>query len=161
MKQIISCLPLLGALLLVACGGGGDAAPQTLSAAPRVADGPLVIEQLASVRSSGVQTATNFVVRDNDSLQKLWYSTYLNVFPVPDLPKVDFNRQMVLAVALGYVDPCTSFAIDKVAVNGGAVVVNFHIIPPLPTMMCAADITAPVQIIVVDRIDTTVNFVKN
>jgi len=161
MNQIIRCLPLLGALVLAACGGGGDAPAPALAATARVAEGPLAFEQLASVRSSGVPAPSTYVVRDSDSLQKLWYSTYLNIFPVPDLPKVDFSRQMVLAVALGHVDPCTSFAIEKVALSGGTVVVSYRVTPPLPTMMCAADVTAPVQIIVVDRIDTTVNFIRS
>ncbi|WP_426336736.1 hypothetical protein ACN9MY_01120 [Pseudoduganella sp. R-31] len=162
MNQIIRCLPVLGALFLVACGGGGGGATtHTLAAAPRLADGTLAFEQLANVSYSGVQTPTTFVVRDSESMQKLWYSTYLNIFPVPDLPNVDFTRKMVLAVAWGYVDPCSSYAIDRVAISGGMVAVNYHLTPPLPTMMCAAVVTAPVQMIVVDRIDTTVNFIRN
>jgi hypothetical protein len=161
MNQIIRCLPLLGVLFLVACGGGGGATPHTLADAPRFADGPLAFKELASVSNSGVQTPSTFVVRDSESMQKLWYSTYLNLFPVPDLPDVDFTRQMVLAVAWGYVNPCSSYGIDSVAINGGTVTVNYRLAPPLPNILCAAYVTAPVHMIVVDRIDTTVNFIRN
>ena len=159
MNLLIRCLPLMGALCLAACGGGGDAAPQTLAAAPKVADGPLVFEELANLGNSALQSPETFVVRDSDSLQKLWNRVYQNTIPAPAVPAVDFSRKMVLAVTPGYVAACTGFVIDKVAVSGGVVVVNYRTIPPLPNMMCIAAVFAPVSIIVVDRVDTTVKFI--
>lgn len=159
MNQLIRCLPLLGALCLAACGGGGGASPQTLAAAPVVADGPMAFEQLASLGNSALQSPETFVVRDSDSLQKLWGRVYQNTTPAPAVPTVDFSRKMVLAVSPGYVAACTGFAIDKVAMSGGVVVVNYSTTPPLPNMMCIAAVFAPVSIIVVDRVETTVKFI--
>ncbi|KQV43035.1 MULTISPECIES: hypothetical protein [unclassified Duganella] len=159
MNLIIRCLPLLGALCLAACGGGGGPSSRTLAAAPVVADGPMAFEQLANLGHSALQNPETFVVRDNDSLEKLWSRAYQNTTTAPAVPTVDFSRKMVLAVTPGYVAACTSFAIEKVTMSGGVMLVNYKTTPPLPTMMCIAAVFSPVSIIVVDRLDTTVKFI--
>lgn len=152
MNKLIRCLPLVTALLLSACGGGGTP-PQTL------ADGPMVVETLAAPASSyndpGIE---NTVVRDVDSMQKLWNRIYQNATPVPQLPTIDFSRKMVLAWVTSS-NSCGGFVLDQVVVKGGAVFVNYRITPPPPNVMCVAVVVYSVHLIVVDRADTTVNFV--
>jgi len=124
-----------------------------------LADGPLVVQTLpeptGGYSDPGLE---NTVVRDNDSMRKLWSQVYRNTTPVPDVPKIDFSRKMVLAWATSS-SPCYSFALDQVAVKNGAVVVNYHMTSPPPNVMCAAVVSYSVHLIEVDRIDTTVNFV--
>lgn len=122
-------------------------------------DGPLAFEKLAVEQVSGLRQPENAVLRDNDSFQKLWNGVYQNRSPVPDLPQIDFTRKMVLAVAIGYGGGCTHVGIEKVAVSGDALVVNYHVIQPAQGIACIALATSPVVMVVVDRVDAKVNFI--
>jgi hypothetical protein len=122
-------------------------------------EGALAFEKLANEQISGLQQAENAVLRDNDSFQKLWNGVYQNRIPAPELPKIDFSRKMVLAVATGYGGGCTHVGIDKVSVSGDALVVHYHVIQPADGVACAAVVTSPVAMVVVERVDAKVNFI--
>ncbi len=152
MNPLIRSLTLVTALFLAACGGGGTP-PQTL------ADGPLAVESLPEpAATSSNPDIENTVVRDSDSMQKLWNRIYQNATPIPATPSLDFSRKMVLAWVTSS-GSCYGFSLDKVAVKDGAVFVNYHMTPPPPNVMCTAVVVYSVHLIVVDRVDTTVNFV--
>jgi hypothetical protein len=121
-------------------------------------EGVIAFERLAGEQYSGLQQAGNFVVRDNESLQKLWSSVYKDRDPAPALPQIDFTRKTVLAVATGYGSACAALGIDKVSVSGDALLVNYHLIQPPADMMCIALAASPVVMVVVDRMDAKVNF---
>ncbi|WP_342118385.1 hypothetical protein [Pseudoduganella sp. OTU4001] len=121
-------------------------------------DGPLAFQKLATEQISGLTNAENVVARDEDAFRKLWTGVYQNRVPAPDLPKIDFTRKMVLAVATGYGGGCTHVGIEKVSVSGDALLVNYHVIQPADGMACAAVVTSPVSMVLVDRIDAKVNF---
>lgn len=121
-------------------------------------EGPLAFDKLVTEQASGLQQAENAVLRDSDSFRKLWNGVYQNRSPVPDLPKIDFTRKMVLAVAAGYGNGCTHVGIEKVSASGGALLVNYHVIQPAGEIACAMIVTSPVAMVVVDNIDAKVNF---
>ena len=123
------------------------------------AQGPLMFEKLANEQNSGLTHPENAVLRDNESFQKLWNGVYQNRIPAPALPQIDFTRKMVLAVAVGYGNACTHVGIEKVAVAGEALQVNYHVIQPAEGIACAMIATSPVAMVVVDRIDAQVNFI--
>ncbi len=121
-------------------------------------EGPIGFDKLANEQMSGVHTPENVVLRDNDSFQKFWNTVYQPRSPVPALPKIDFSRKMVIAVASGYGNLCNFVAIDKVSVSGDALLVNYHVVQPAEGIACAMIATSPVAMVVVDRIDAKVNF---
>lgn len=124
-------------------------------------EGPLAFEKLANEQVSGLTHAENSVLRDEEALRKVWNGIYQNRIPAPDLPKIDFSRKMVLAVAAGYGNGCTHVGIEKVSVSGDALVVYYHVIQPADGMACAMVVTSPVSLAVVDNIDAKVNFIGN
>jgi hypothetical protein len=123
------------------------------------AQGPLMFEKLVNEQNSGLTHPENAVLRENDSFQKLWNGVYQNRIPAPEMPKIDFTRKMVLAVAVGYGNACTFVSIEKVSVSGEALQVNYHVIQPAEGIACAMIATSPVAMVVVDRIDAQVNFI--
>jgi hypothetical protein len=125
-------------------------------------EGPVAFEKLAIETFSGLQNAETLVVRDQDGLQKLWNGAYQNRTPAPDMPKVDFERKMVLAVAGGMLpNSCYGLALDKVAASGEALVVHYRITTPPEDAVCLQAISSPVAMIVVDRVDAKVVFIRS
>jgi hypothetical protein len=123
-------------------------------------DGEVLAEPLLSERFSGVSSPLNVAVRDQESFAKLWDSHYMGN-PRP-MPKIDFNRQMVLGVFLGNrANSCISLTLDKVEVRAGKVNVHYteHDASG-PTVLCAAVIVAPMEMVVVERIEGDVTFNK-
>lgn len=121
-------------------------------------EGPIGFEKLINEQMSGLQRPENSVLRDNDSFQQLWNAVYQGGAPAPALPKIDFSRKMVIAVASGYGNLCNFVGIDKVSVSGDALLVNYHVVQPAEGIACAMIATSPVTMVVVDRIDAKVNF---
>jgi hypothetical protein len=141
-------------------GLGGAHKVELLAFLPK--DGPVAFENLAFESYSGLQNAETVVIRDQDALQKLWTATYQNRFPAPDMPKVDFARKMVLAVATGMMpNSCYGLALDQVAVNGETLVVNYRATTPPDSAICLQAIVSPVVMIVVDRVDAKVIFIRS
>jgi protease stability complex PrcB-like protein len=50
---------------------------------------------------SGYDQPERFVIRDSATMAMVWETIYRGVSPRPDMPLVDFTRNMVLVVALG------------------------------------------------------------
>jgi hypothetical protein len=126
-------------------------------------DGIVTTVPLLREQQSGVTSALTVAVRDADSFARLWTSHYQNRINPPAQPKIDFTRQMVLGVFLGNrPHGCFSVAIDKVEVRAGKVSAYFAEQDASgPTVLCAAVIVAPMDMVVMDRIDGDVNFVKH
>ena len=49
----------------------------------------------------GVTKRLNFTINDHDSWQNLWSDIYSTHYPVPELPEVDFSRELIFAVFQG------------------------------------------------------------
>jgi len=125
-------------------------------------DGIVATLPLLREQHSGVSSALTVAVRDPESFAKLWSSHYQHTTNPPAPPKIDFSRQMVLGVFLGNrPHGCISVAIDKVEVRAGKVSAYFAERDASgPTVLCAAVIVAPMDMVVLDRLDGDVNFVR-
>ncbi|XLZ68874.1 hypothetical protein ABT364_20325 [Massilia sp. SR12] len=132
---------------------------ETIGVMPK--EGAVAYKQLAQNQYSGVYDAQNLVLRDAASLQKFWSTFYRNQTSVPPVPTLDFNRQMVIAVAVGaYSNGCNALVIDKVAVSGETLLVNYHVTQAAGDVACTTSITYPAAMLVLDRIDGKVDFIK-
>jgi hypothetical protein len=68
--------------------------------------GPITIQRFGPTgRSlaafSGYDQPERFVIRDSATMAMVWETIYRGVSPRPDMPFIDFTRNMVLVVALG------------------------------------------------------------
>lgn len=50
---------------------------------------------------SGLTTGQRVVIRDAETWRTTWSAIWSRVSPVPDLPSIDFGREMVVVAALG------------------------------------------------------------
>jgi hypothetical protein len=125
-------------------------------------DGVLATLPLLREGFSGVSSALNVAVRDADSFAKLWHTHYQYRVDPPAAPKIDFTRQMVLGVFLGNrPGGCIGATIDKVEVRAGKVSAYYTERDYSgPTVLCLAAITQPMDMVVLDRIEGDVNFIK-
>lgn len=109
---------------------------------------------------SGVKEAKNLVIRDAAKLAEVWTAHTSNVFPAPDLPKVDFEKQMVLALFGGTRSRCHEFGVQRIAVIGERLVAYYNDRDVTPVALCAAVINAPMQMVVVKKTAASVDFVQ-
>ncbi|HEY1149523.1 MAG TPA: hypothetical protein VGF27_13170 [Pseudoduganella sp.] len=125
-------------------------------------DGVAATQPLLREGFSGLTSPLNVAVRDPDSFLKLWSAHYQYRSDPPAAPKIDFTRQMVLGVFLGNrPGGCIGATIDKVEVRAGKVVAYYTERDYSgPTVLCVAAITQPMDMVVLDKIEGDVSFIK-
>jgi hypothetical protein len=114
MRSAVQLLLLLGfGFVLAACGRGASApAP----AAPRWSPVPESAREYYD-NSGGIRDSLRQVVRDAETMQKVWKeATSKQTSPAP-LPNVDFSREMVLVVAAGRMSAEDEIHVDSVDVR--------------------------------------------
>jgi hypothetical protein len=122
----------------------------------------IAFQSLASDTMSGVKVAKTVVVKDAAGFQKLWAEHGSNRIPAPDMPKADFSHQMVLAVFSGQQPSACgrSIAILRVGSDNGKLVVEYDEHELQTVQACAAMVTTPMHMVVVERSDSPVEFVQ-
>jgi hypothetical protein len=106
--RVFALLPVLSALL-TACGGGA-AAPRPL--------GPVPVEaRLFYDNGAGIRDSVTAVIRDAETLRRYWGDATRTQSSPPQVPTVDFNRQMLLLVAGGRMPQEFQIHIDSAGVR--------------------------------------------
>lgn len=124
-------------------------------------DGPLFFEKLAYSKYTALRNPEEVVIRDAEALAKFWNGLYGGVGNPQELPRIDFNRHMVIAIAAGgQMSACIDLTVDKLSASGGNVLVNYRVTMPPGDVACSQVIVYPVVIIMLDRIDGKVQFIK-
>ena len=140
-------------------GLGREHQVETLAVLPP-AGTSLSFDAVAGDGFSGVKVAKNVVVRDAAAWAKLWAEHSANRTPAPELPKVDFARQMLVAVFTGEQTGCHHLEIMRVGVSGGGLVVEYADKDVSAIALCIAGIPAGMQVAAVARSDAAVEFVN-
>ncbi len=128
--------------------------------------GPVAIKRFgptghALTAFSGYSQPQRFVVRDSASMAMVWETIYQHVSPRPDMPLVDFTRNMILVVALG-ASPTTGWDIllDS-ALLGADGLVGHGPITSSTSGAVLPVVTSPVDVGVVPRTTGPVLFVDH
>ena len=74
--------------LVVACSA---------TAKKEVNNGPVDYQLIAEGQHSKADTAAVFMIDNDKQWADAWNMAYANVEPIPELPKIDFTKNMVLA----------------------------------------------------------------
>jgi uncharacterized lipoprotein YajG len=138
---------LILVVLLTACG----AAPSQLT-----------VVHLTSLNApyQVFASETMLVVRDQQSWQSLWSQMTANQSPAPQLPAVDFTKDMVLVAAAGTRGSSGySISITDATESSGGVTVNVTITSPGSNCAVALHVESPVDVATIARRDGTVGFV--
>jgi hypothetical protein len=156
-------LTLAALLLAAACGKTGSLGPEGAQSSGPAGE-PLTVTRLASepypfTSFSGLTDSARVVVRDARAWEAIWGEIWRHHIRLPELPAIDFQREMVVVAALGsrrsggygiLVDGATRTA------EGAEV----SILKQSPGARCGTTggITAPVDIARLPRVEGTVRF---
>jgi PrcB C-terminal len=109
---------------------------------------------------SGVTERSQRVVRTQAEWEKLWAQVHANEVPPAAAPKIDWSREMVLAVFMG--ERSTGgyrVAIRGVKTGEKEIVVEVEETAPPPDAITVQSLTQPYHLVVVKRSDLPVRFV--
>lgn len=141
------------ALLLASCNSGSDSSPTDPGDVI-----PFVTvhrEQITGVRERRAQ-----LISRQDLWEQMWAEIVSNRSPKPPIPAVDFDRNILIFVALGDTpDACKSVRIDDVERRAsGELLVDVKETRPPPSCSCPAVVARPVHVVAVPRSATGVAF---
>ena len=110
---------------------------------------------------SGFSDSTRVAVRTMSQWREVWARIAGNATPAPDAPEIDFATEMVLVAAMG-TKPTGGWSvrIDRVARRGNTVYAEVTSQQPGSGCASIASLTAPVDVVVVQRTDGKVVFVE-
>ena len=108
----------------------------------------------------GITDAQTCVITDAKEWAQLWRRMHQGAEPMPDLPQVDFSRQMVLAAFLGR-KPTGGYAIQitRIVADNGTITVTVRETAPSPNTPVIQVLTHPFHL-VVPKVNGTVRFVR-
>ncbi len=109
----------------------------------------LDLRRIGQWTRTGIGESRRLVIRDANGWAQFW-----SELGVGDRPSVDFNRDVVVAVAAGQ-RPTGGYeiAIDRVAQSDGQLTVEVVERTPGPNCMTTASLTQPVDVVVVPAVD--------
>ena len=156
-------LTLAAFLLIGACGKAAPVGPEgAQSASP--ADEPLPVTRLRGdpysfSYSSGLTDSARVVVRDARAWEAIWRDVWRNTTPVPALPVIDFEREMVVVAALGSRrSGGYGILVEGATRTAGGVEVSILKQSPGPRCGATAAITTPVDIARLRRVEGALRF---
>jgi hypothetical protein len=142
----VAGLVLAAAALFAACAAAGPSGGGETSA-----EQPF--ETVVAQSHSGLEEPRREVIRDEASWARLWGEIQAGVTPRPPLPAVDFERHMLIAVALG-TRRSGGFGIkvQGVASRGDTLEVSVLETCPAPGAMVIMALTQPLEVVRVPRL---------
>ena len=144
MKRIAIAL-----LIVFGCGGDGITIPA----------GPVPMTRVFSDRHSGLRTPREELIVQPARWQLVWDEIMSTRSPKLPAPSVDFDRDVVIVVALGETgDACKSVVIEEVSHAGDLLFVRSKETRPPASCVCPPVTVQPVDIVTVSRRTTTATF---
>ena len=125
------------------------AAPSEQGYAPYGTNRTLDLRRIGQWTRTGIGESRRLVIRDANAWVQFW-----SELGVGDRPSVDFNHDVVVAVAAGQ-RPTGGYeiAIDRVTQSGGELTIEVVERTPGPNCMTTASLTQPVDVVVVPAAD--------
>lgn len=122
---------------------------------------PIAFSTVDVNQYSGISTAQTHVVGDAITWTNLWSAHQKNRIPQPALPAINFAQKTVLGVFLGArSNGCYSVKIEKVYQTGEKVIAEYKETVPSAGAICTLAITSPSHLVVIDRPQYAVQFVR-
>ena len=105
-------------------------------------------ETVLAATRSGLDQPRREVIRDAASWARLWAEIHARESPAPPLPPVDFERQMLIAVALGTrASGGFGIRVTSVVVRGDRLEVAVEESCPAKGAMLTLSLTQPVEVV--------------
>lgn len=110
-RRLTPFMAALAPFILHACGGGGG--PE-LPPPPTPMPPPVPLYQ---DNGGGIRDSTRIVIRDEATLDQYWARATSPQSSPPSMPAVDFDREMIILVALGRATPEEEIHVDSLLVR--------------------------------------------
>ena len=111
--------------------------------------------------NSGMTDSARLVIRGDAEWRRTWAQLIGHITPAPELPAIDFTKEMVVIAAMGP-RPTAGYMIRiaRVGRSSGVTYVDVISESPGPTCRSAQMITSPADVVVVPAINEPVAFVE-
>jgi hypothetical protein len=107
----------------------------------------------------GLEKPLRQVVRNQDSWKRLWEEIFRPVEPVPERPQVDFEREMLIVVAMGTRrSGGFDITVQRITITDGFVDITVREIRPPPDSVVGMALTQPVEVVRLRRLSQRVVF---
>ena len=104
----------------------------------------------------------NNIIKDSKALEAFWNKTFAKEFPIRDLPRIDFSKQMLIACFNGeFNSGGHSIEITKITKSKRSIQINVDITRPGMKCATSAAFTQPYHIILVDLFEKNIDFVDS
>jgi protease stability complex PrcB-like protein len=149
-QAAIASLVLAACAFAAACAGAGPSAGS---------DAQPIIQTVISETHSGLAEARRAVIRDAASWARLWSEIHAGRIPAPALPAVDFEREMLIAVASG-TRPTGGFSIQVTGVTTRGDRLEIAVLERCPDAdaIVTMALTQPVAVVRVAKLTQTPTF---
>ena len=117
------------------------------------------LEQQHPIYHSGIGQAARIVVADRGEWERVWARMWHNHHPVPPVPAVDFDRELVIVAAMGARHTGGySIRVDEARSYGDHVTI--HAVETSPGRGCVTTqaFTAPVDVVKIPRTAAEIRF---
>jgi hypothetical protein len=111
--------------------------------------------------SSGYSDSARLVIRTSEEWARVWARMVSNHGPTPTTPTIDFSREVVIVAAMGTrATGGYTIAVTSVSEDAAGLVATVVSTSPGRTCGTTAALTAPVDIVRVNRLNVPVRFVE-
>ncbi|MGQ9630068.1 MAG: protease complex subunit PrcB family protein [bacterium] len=119
------------------------------------------VEVIGKGFQSGYTEAANLVIKDEEEWKAIWEKVATPTLPKPEIPKVDFEKNMLIAVFMGQ-KSTGGYSVEVVGVEyrSDEVVVHIKETSPKPGAIVTQSLTQPFFIVQVPRSELPVRFEK-
>ena len=146
MKRIVTLVGLISILLISGC-------------ITQLSGQELTFETISKGSYSGHDERKDYVIRESSEWENLWGKVQSRVSPTSDLPDVNFNDEMVIAVFQGsHSTGGYAIEITKIVEKENSVEVFVKETSPSPDSMVTQAFTQPYHIVKTKRVDKEVIF---
>jgi hypothetical protein len=149
-RVTVAGLALTASAFAAACAGAGPSGGS---------DAEQRIQTVISEAHSGLATARREVIRDAAGWSRLWAEIHAGRTPAPELPAVDFAREMLIAVATG-TRPSGGFSIQVTGVTTHGDTLEVAVLERCPESdaIVTLALTQPVEVVRVAKLAQTPTF---
>ncbi|WP_372365023.1 protease complex subunit PrcB family protein [Candidatus Uabimicrobium sp. HlEnr_7] len=147
--------------LCVGCDKPNKSSEQTKNVEPKpqMKEKKVELTTISQGANSGHNEKKDYTITNEDDWKKLWAQVHANVEPKPELPKVDFGKEIVIAAFKGqHSSGGHSITITEAMIKSDGCTVQIKEVSPDPGGMMSMGFSQPYHIVKTPKIEQKVTF---
>ena len=149
--MLFRIIPFVVLLMLTACGA---------SEFPESSEKVLEPVEVTHIETS-ITEPKNVIVNDQRAWVELWADHVHYLTPAPELPVVDFSKNMVVGIFLGATpNGCYSMSILSIVETSTQLVIKYKVNSPAKDAICTQVIVYQSKLLLLPKTSTTITFIN-